>query len=125
MHLIDGEHGHECSCSGGCGAQEHTHEHTHTHSHPHTHDHEHAHSHDHEGGACQGDCCGKEKPANEQEALLDYMLTHNRHHAAELAEVAKQLRADGKDEAAVQIEHAVEDFEKGNMRLSVALSLVK
>ena len=31
----------------------------------------------------------------------------------------------GKEEAAAQIEKGVEGFEKGNMRLSIALSLVK
>ena len=43
----------------------------------------------------------------------------------ELAEIAKHLREQGKDDAAAQIEKGVEDFEKGNMRLSIALSLVQ
>lgn len=141
MHMVDGEHGHShgnCGCTG-----EHSHEHTHTHTHPHTHDHDHEHDHAHgcdhahecghthehshshgEQGCegCQGSC---QKPANEQEAILAYMLDHNRHHAAELLEIAKQFKTTGQEEAAVQIEKAVEDFEKGNMRLSVALSLVR
>lgn len=132
MHMVDGEHGRShgnCGCGG-----EHSHEHTHTHSHPHTHDGDHAHEHSHDHGHSHGeqgcDGCGcsggcGSKPANEQEAILAYMLDHNRHHAAELLEIAKQFAADGKGEAAAQIEKAVEDFEKGNMRLSVALSLVK
>ncbi len=137
MHMVDGEHGHS---HGSCGcAGEHSHEHTHTHTHPHTHEGEHAHEHAHEHGCghehshdhghgeqgcegCQGGC---QKPANEQEAVLAYMLDHNRHHAAELLEIAKQFKTTGQEEAAVQIEKAVEDFEKGNMRLSVALSLVR
>ena len=53
------------------------------------------------------------------------MLDHNKHHAAELAEIAKQFRKDGKEEAASQIEKAVENFEKRNLYLSVALSSVK
>lgn len=134
MHMVDGEHGHS---HGSCGcAGEHSHEHTHTHTHPHTHEHEHdhgcghthGHSHPHgeQGcGGCQGGQGGCQKPASEQEAILAYMLDHNRHHAAELLETAKQFKAAGKEEAAVQIEKAVEDFEKGNMRLSVALSLVR
>lgn len=100
MHIVDGEHGH-------------------AHSH---HDHEHTHTHEHCGN-CGG--CSQERPANEQEALLAYMLDHNKHHAAELLEVAKQVREAGKEEAAVQIEKAVENFDKGNLYLSVALSLVK
>ena len=120
MHMVDGEHGHSHG-SCGCGG-EHSHEHTHTHTHPHTHEGEHVHDHAHEHGCqghthqhshgeggCQGCQGGCERPANEQEAILAYMLDHNRHHAAELLEIAK----------------AVEDFEKGNMRLSIALSLVR
>jgi len=97
MHIVDGEHGH-----------------AHGHSHEHTHE------------QCEG-CggCGGQKPANEQEAILAYMLDHNKHHAAELLEIAKQFKAAGKEEAAVQIEKAVENFDKGNLYLSVALSLVK
>lgn len=136
MHMVDGEHGHSHG-SCGCGG-EHSHEHTHTHTHPHTHEGEHVHDHAHEHGCqghtrqhshgeggCQGCQGGCERPANEQEAILAYMLDHNRHHAAELLEIAKQFKAVGKEDAAVQIEKAVEDFEKGNMRLSIALSLVR
>ena len=136
MHMVDGEHGHSHG-SCGCGG-EHSHEHTHTHTHPHTHEGEHVHDHAHEHGCqghthqhshgeggCQGCQGGCERPANEQEAILAYMLDHNRHHAAELLEIAKQFKAAGKEDAAVQIEKAVEDFEKGNMRLSIALSLVR
>ena len=35
------------------------------------------------------------------------------------------IKAAGKEEAAAQIERAVENFDKGNLYLSVALSLVK
>ncbi len=47
---------------------------------------------------------GDHKPGSEQEALLSYMLDHNKHHAAELAEVAKKFRETGKEDVAVQIE---------------------
>lgn len=121
MHIVDGDHGH---------THGHTHEHTHkdgcthTHAHEHAHGHEEDHDHTHEHcGSCGG--CGGERPANEQEAILAYMLDHNKHHAAELQEIAKQFRTDGKEEAASQIEKAVECFEKGNLYLSVALSSVK
>jgi RNA binding exosome subunit len=58
-------------------------------------------------------------------ALLDYMLKHNEHHAAELDQVADKLSADGKDAAAQQIKKAVDEFQKGNLYLSLALSMVK
>ena len=105
MHMVDGEHGH---CHG--------HEHDHEHCHEHTHD------HSHEGCGCG---CGDHKPGSEQEALLAYMLDHNKHHAAELAEVAKKFRETGKEDVAVQIEKAIENFDKGNLYLSLALSLVQ
>jgi len=81
----------------GCGGE----------SHPHHHDHSHG-----------------EQYKDEDSAVLAYMLDHNKHHAQELAVIAKHLREQGKDDAAAQIEKGVEDFEKGNMRLSIALSLV-
>jgi RNA binding exosome subunit len=58
-------------------------------------------------------------------ALLDYMLKHNEHHAAELDQVADKLSAEGKDAAAQQIKKAVDEFQKGNLYLSLALSMVK
>lgn len=122
MHIVEGEHGHS----------HHTHEHTHADGQVHSHEHchteghegEHTHAHEHCGSCVQAGGCSQ-KPENEQEALLTYMLDHNKHHALELLEVARQLRADGKDEAAAQIDKAVENFDKGNLYLSVALSLVK
>lgn len=107
---MHGTHEEHCSC--GCGGHDHGHDHTHHH------DHECGCGHDHQEG-CE---CGQ---ADENVAVLAYMLDHNRHHAAELKEIAAHLREDGKEEAAAQIEKGVEDFEKGNMRLSIALSLVK
>lgn len=108
MHIVDGEHGH---CHG------HAHEHTHEHGHDHGHTHEHC-------GSCESGCEGK-KPGSEQEALLSYMLDHNKHHAAELAEVAQKFRETGKENVAAQIEKAIENFDKGNLYLSLALSMVK
>ena len=112
---MHGTHDEHCGC--GCGG--------HGHDHDHHHDHEgccggHGHEHHHEG--C---CCGGHEQPDENVAILTYMLDHNKHHALELKEIAKHLREIGKDEAAAQIEKGVEDFEKGNMRLSIALSLVK
>lgn len=138
MHVTNEEHSH-CGC--GCGGHEHTHEHSHehthgdvTHSHVHSHEDGHEHDHNHEHCGCDHDhdhdhCgCGHDhgaQPKDEDTAVLAYMLDHNKHHAQELAAIAKHLREQGKDDAAVQIEKGVEDFEKGNMRLSIALSLVQ
>lgn len=58
-------------------------------------------------------------------AVLDYMLKHNEHHAAELDQMAAKLAAAGKDAAAQQIKKAVDEFQKGNLYLSLALSTVK
>ncbi|MDD3218613.1 MAG: cobalt transporter [Lachnospiraceae bacterium] len=120
MHLIKDENGNMTTHT------HHTHEHTHdgsTHVHEHAHgadmeNHEHTHSHD--CSNCQGGDC-----KNETVALLSYMLSHNEHHAAELDQMAQNLKKLGMDEAAKQIEEGVSDFQKGNMRLSLALTLVK
>ena len=124
---MHGTHDEHCGC--GCGGHGHDHHHEHEgccggHGHDH-HEHEgccggHDHGHHHEG--C---CCGGHEQPDENVAILTYMLDHNKHHALELKEIAAHLREVGKDDAAAQIERGVEDFEKGNMRLSIALSLVK
>lgn len=136
MHEIHDEH---CTC--GCGGHTHEHEHTYTHTHEHSHEHGHDHDHDHNHEECGCGCgcghdhdhhdhhegcgCDGHEQQDENVAVLAYMLDHNKHHALELKEIAAHLREVGKDEAATQIEKGVEDFEKGNMRLSIALSLVK
>ena len=97
---------------------------THTHSHVHG-DGEHAHSHgdcgstDHCGSCESGDC------KKETVALLTYMLQHNEHHAAELDQMADNLEKMGLSSSAKTIKEAVADFQKGNMRLGLALTLVK
>ena len=101
MHVTNEDHSH-CGC-----CHDHGHEHEHMHDHEHN---EHAHG---------------EQSRDEDTAVLAYMLDHNKHHAQELAVIAKHLREQGKEDAAVQVERGVEDFEKGNMRLSIALSLLK
>ena len=97
MHVTNEDHSH-CGC-----CHDHGHEHDHEHN-------EHAHG---------------EQSMDEDTAVLAYMLDHNKHHAQELAVIAKHLREQGKEDAAAQVERGVEDFEKGNMRLSIALSLLK
>ena len=84
------------------------HEHdTHTHVHTHDHGHDHVHSHD--------------LPGDKTAALLQYMLDHNIHHAAELNDIAQQLSG----EARHQLLHAVESFDQANGYLSAALELLK
>lgn len=92
---------------------EHFHAHTHEHSHEHSHDHHH---HDHEHLHAEG---GAVSP--ETVAVLQYMLDHNIHHAAELNDLAQQLTG----EAQHQMLHAVEAFDQANGYLSAALELLK
>lgn len=150
MHIVKDQDGNLCS-----HAHAHEHAHTHTYEHTHEHSHEHGqedvHTHSHEdGGCCQGEChshgenghChGSEDghchshgehthshgaaSAGKNAALLKYMLDHNTHHAAELDQMAQKLSQDGQNEAAEQIRRAVDEFQKGNMYLGLALSLVK
>lgn len=123
MHLIKDENGNLVAH----GHDAHNHEHTHadgtTHTHEHTHEHGEGHTHEHSGMNCEscsgGDC------KNETVALLTYMLQHNEHHAAELDQMAENLAKLGCNGASKTIKDAVADFQKGNMRLSLALTLVK
>ena len=105
MHLIKDENGNPV---------QHGHEHTHSHGEGCEN-----HSHDH-CGSCQGGDC-----RNETTALLTYMLQHNEHHAQELDQMADNLEKMGLYAAAKTIKEAVSDFQKGNMRLGLALTLVK
>ena len=86
--------------------------------------HEHCQEHAH-GEGCTGECASEGKCKNETVALLDYMLHHNEQHAAELDQMAANLEKLGLGDAARQIRDGVSDFQKGNMRLSLALTLVK
>lgn len=113
MHIVKDENGNLCP-------HDHTHAEGHTHGHAHTHD-----------EACGSDCgsgcegCRDHDPKKEHAALLTYMLQHNEHHAAELDQMAEKLRAAGQEAAAEQIRKAVDEFQKGNLYLSVALATVK
>ncbi len=139
MHIVKDENGNLCSHTH---AHDHAHTHTYEHTHEHTHEHGkedvHAHAHGNEGTSCGGHCHShdghchshdghshEEAPAGKNSALLKYMLDHNTHHAAELDQMAAKLAGDGQNEAAEQIRRAVDEFQKGNMYLGLALSLVK
>ena len=105
MHLIKDENGNPV---------QHGHDHAHSHG-------ENCGNHSHEQcGSCQGGDC-----KNETVALLTYMLQHNEHHAKELDQMAENLEKMELSAAARTIKEAVADFQKGNMRLGLALTLVK
>ena len=53
------------------------------------------------------------------------MLQHNEHHAAELDQMADNLEKMALTGSAITIREAVADFQKGNTRLGLALTLVK
>lgn len=118
MHIVTDENGNICPHAhgdehghGGCGhGQEHD-----------------CHSHEHGDAAhchrCGGN--GTDAPAGKNAALLKYMLDHNVHHASELDQMADKLAGEGQAEAAEQIRKAVDEFQKGNLYLNLALSLIK
>ena len=100
----------------------------------HDHEHHHEHHHDHPHEACKEEQCGTCPDSGnckngdirkETLALLTYMLQHNEHHAAELDQMADNLEKMGLMDAARTIREGVSDFQKGNLRLSLALTLVK
>ena len=64
-------------------------------------------------------------PETAQTKLWHYMLSHNEHHAEELDQMAENLKKMGMEDAAKTIKEGVADFQKGNMRLGLALTLVK
>ena len=91
----------------------------HDHDHHH-HDHDHSRDCSHDCAACGQNC--EHTPMEELLALMKYMAGHNAAHARELADLAVQLDKAGQHEAYHQVMHAVEDFEKGNLRLSAVLA---
>ena len=99
------------------------------HGHGHSHGEGHSHSHEGCGGtACTEGCgqeCGHGPEGDKMAALLDYMLKHNEHHAAELDQLAGKLSQSGKEAAAEQIRRAVDEYQKGNLYLKLALDLAK
>jgi len=89
--------------------------HEHPHAHDHSHDHAHAHSHPHEH-------TGGFESIEQAEALMKYMLEHNRHHAEELHEVCHKLEDMGKTAAADRLGKALESYYEGNDALAAALA---
>lgn len=74
------------------------------------------------GCASAGECGGHD-PKKEAVALVKYMLQHNQQHAAELERVAANLDKLGMGDVAEQLRAAVSEFQKGNLRLSLASAL--
>lgn len=88
---------------------------THTHgglTHTHTHG-DVAHEHTPEPGAT---------PIRELLVLMRYLVSHNDAHAQEVAELASQLQAAGKDVAYDEIMDAVSDFDMVNAKLDAILA---
>ena len=112
MHLIKDENGNLIQ-----HGHEHTHQHTHadgvSHTHAHTHDGTEGHDHTHnEGQNCSTDCGGCQGGDCRNETVA-------------LDQMADNLAKMGMDAAAKTIKESVSDFQKGNMRLGLALTLVK
>ncbi len=80
--------------------------------------------HGNEPGNCET-CDHEQNPRKEAEALLTYMVQHNESHAAELDQMADTLINLGMEDAAKTIREGVEDFQKANLRFSLALTQVK
>ena len=90
-----------------------SHAHDHPHEHAHTHDHEHTHSHEHSHSGFES--------IQQAEALMKYMLVHNRHHAEELHDVCHKLEDMGRSAAAEKLGKALEAYNAGNDALAQAL----
>ena len=84
------------------------------------HEHEHANGHSHTHGPVTAF-----DSVEQAEALMRYMLEHNRHHAEELHELCHKLEASGKNDAAQLIDEAVDRFFAGNELLAKALEALK
>ncbi len=117
MHIVSDEngqpvsHGHQSECHSheNCRADENgCPEHDH---------HGHCHAH------------GSQHPVpqtkEQMTALLDYMSKHNEQHAAELDRLSAQLVDFNRADAAEILRKAVDEFQKGNLYLNLALSMVR
>ena len=80
----------------------------------------HARPHDHAHGSLPDP-----QTPQQMAAVLEYMLRHNRQHAAQLDQFSSKLMDMDQEESAMQLQKAVDEFSKGNLYLSLALSLLK
>jgi len=74
----------------------------------------HHHDHDHQSST-----------SVKTQAMMTYMLEHNRHHAQELHDISHTLAHEGQEAASRILHEAVSDFEAGNLKLEQALGLIK
>lgn len=97
---------------------------THVHEHSHTHEHEHGghtHVHTHADGTTHSHSHASVSSPEEALALLRYMLSHNRHHAEELHDLAHCF-----DEVSGDLIHqAVDKLGESNDLIEEALSLIE
>ncbi len=112
MHLIKDENG---------NVVQHGHEEEGEHC---SHHHDESCPHGSESHDCET-CQSEQDPRKESEALLTYMVQHNESHAAELDQMADNLIQLGMEDAAKTIKEGVADFQKANLRFSLALTQVK
>ena len=97
---------------------------THIHEHSHTHEHEHGghtHVHTHADGTTHSHSHAAVSSPEEALALLRYILSHNRHHAEELHDLAHCF-----DEVSGDLIHqAVDKLGESNDLIEEALSLIE
>ena len=116
----DHEHSHTHTHTHDDGTT-HTHEHTHAFADGHEHTHSHVHTHSHADGETHTHSHAATASPEEALALLTYMLSHNRHHAEELHDLAHSF-----DEVAGDLIHeAVDKLMESNDLIEQALSLVR
>ncbi len=65
----------------------------------------------------------EQQPIN-SEALLSYMLEHNKSHAEDLRDLAEKLAAKDDIRASQLVESAADDFDSGNLKLAHALKIL-
>jgi len=107
-----------------CDNGTHSHEHSHTHAHEHSHDLGHDHNHDHDNCHCHCHEQSNAQSADENTALLTYMIDHNRHHGEDLHELYHSLEKAGKSSAAALVSEAMHFYNHGNDKLAEALKLL-
>ena len=90
---------------------QHDHGQMHMHDHGHGHEHHHHHHHDHAEGAAP----------DRSQALLSYMVGHNKSHAEEMREAAAGM--EGRAQALVN--EAADLLDAGNAKLEEALAILK
>ena len=84
-------------------------------------------THCHTHGDLDHDHLPKENstPLEELLVMMKYLVTHNDAHAQEVAELARELMAAGKDVAYDEIMDAVSDFDMVNAKLAAILNKLK